>query len=502
MSWLLFYVYQTILLSNAYLDRDLGHSPTRDNEMVPVIAIVGRPNVGKSTLFNILTLTRDALVADFPGLTRDRQYGTLELEETNAIVIDTGGLLGDEGNLSSLMNSQVDTAIDECNLILFMVDAKAGLMEHDKKILKSLRNTDKPILVLVNKIDGQDEDVALLDFYQMGIEHMMPIAAVHKRNIGELRDKLKHYCDELISEEQEQESLLDSKGPNLAIIGRPNVGKSTLVNRLLGEDRVLAYDMPGTTRDSICLPLEWDGKDYTLVDTAGVRRRAKVSESIEKFSVIKTLQAIDRSQVCVLLVDAQEGLTDQDMHLLGLITNNARAVVIALNKWDHLSDERKVEIKTEFARRMTAFTWVPLVYISALHGSGLTDLMERVDLVYDAATKEIDTNQLTDVLKEAYKAHQPALIQGRLTKLKYAHSGGRNPQRIIIHGRRTEALLPAYIKYLENQFRSAFNLRGAPIVLQFISSKNPYKVTKKKNRSSTRNRRHNAFDTTPRKKKW
>ncbi|VAW34039.1 GTP-binding protein EngA [hydrothermal vent metagenome] len=470
--------------------------------MIPVIAIVGRPNVGKSTLFNVLTHTRDALVADFAGLTRDRQYGTLELEESNAIVIDTGGLLGDEGDLSELMNSQVATAISESNLILFIVDAKAGLMDDDKTILQSLRNTNKPILLLVNKIDGQDENVAMLDFHQMGIETIIPIATAHKRNIGYLREELMRYCNELITKDEEQELAQDSKGPNMAVIGRPNVGKSTLVNRLLGENRVLAYDLPGTTRDSICLPLEWDGKDYTLVDTAGVRRRGKVTAGVEKFSVIKTLQAIDRSQVCVLLMDAQEGITDQDMHLLGLITNNARAVVIGLNKWDHLSEEHKTTIKSEFARRMSAFPWVPLVYISALHGSGLTDLMDRVDLVYESATKELETNQLTDVLKQAFKAHQPALIQGRLTKLKYAHSGGRNPQRIIIHGTRTDALLPAYIKYLEKQFRNAFNLRGAPIVLQFKSSKNPYKVRKVKNRSSTANRRHNAFDTTPRKRKW
>ena len=468
--------------------------------MVPVIAIVGRPNVGKSTLFNMLTYTRDALVADFPGLTRDRQYGYIELEEKNAILIDTGGLLGDEGNLSELMNSQVTSAIDESNLILFMVDAKAGLMDDDKKILKNLRSSKKPILLLVNKIDGNDEDMALLDFYQLGVESIMPIAAVHKRNIGHLRESLESFCDELIIEDKEQESLLDTKGPNVAIIGRPNVGKSTLVNRLLGEERVLAYDMPGTTRDSICLPLVWDDKDYTLVDTAGVRRRAKVDDTVEKFSVIKTLQAIDRSQVCVLLVDATEGMTDQDVHLLGLIVNNARAVVVALNKWDHLTEEHKITVKTEFARKMSAFSWVPLVYTSALHGSGLSDLMDRVDLVYESATKEIDTNQLTDVLKEAYKGHQPALIQGRLTKLKYAHSGGRNPQRIVVHGTRTDALLPAYIKYLENQFREAFNLRGAPIIMQFRSSKNPFKVNKVKNRSSKKNRRHVKVDT--RSKKW
>ncbi len=468
--------------------------------MIPVIAIVGRPNVGKSTLFNVLTYTRDALVADLPGLTRDRQYGYLQLEEENAIIIDTGGLLGDEGNLSELMNSQVTAAIDESNLILFIVDAKAGLMDDDKRILESLRHTEKPILMLVNKIDGKDEDIALLDFYQLGVENIFPIAAVHKRNIGELREQLETFCHELIVEDTQQEALLDSKGPNVAIIGRPNVGKSTLVNRLLGEDRVLAFDMPGTTRDSISLPLEWDGKDYTLVDTAGVRRRAKVDDAVEKFSIVKTLQAIDRSQVCVLMVDAQEGLTDQDVHLLGLIVNNARAVVIALNKWDYLDEEYKAEVKTEFSRKMTAFSWVPLVYTSALHGSGLSDLMDRVDLVYESATKEIDTNQLTDVLKEAYKGHQPALIQGRLTKLKYAHSGGRNPQRIVIHGTRTDALLPAYIKYLENQFRAAFNLRGAPIVLQFRSSKNPFKVRKVKNRSSKKNRRHVKVDT--RSKKW
>ena len=461
--------------------------------MIPVISIVGRPNVGKSTLFNILTHSRDALVADFPGLTRDRQYGVLEFEESTAILIDTGGLLGDEGDLSELMNSQVTDALEESHLILFIVDAKAGLMENDKTIYASLRNTNKPVILLVNKIDGQDEDVATLDFYQLGIETIMPIAAAHRRNVGQLREDLEELCKKLIIVDDEHQSQLDTKGPNVAIIGRPNVGKSTLVNRLLGEERVLAFDMPGTTRDSIALPLEWDGKDYTLVDTAGVRRRAKISESIEKFSIVKTLQAIDRSQVCVLLMDAQIGITDQDMHLLGLINNNARAIVIALNKWDHLSEEHKITVKTEFSRKMAAFSWVPLVYISALHGSGLSDLMERVDLVYESATKELETNQLTDVLKQAYQAHQPTLVQGRLTKLKYAHAGGQNPQRIVIHGRRTEALSAAYKKYLEKQFRAAFNLRGAPVVLQFKNSDNPYKVRKVKNRSNKTNRRHSTF---------
>ncbi len=470
--------------------------------MLPVIAIVGRPNVGKSTLFNMLTHTRAALVADFPGLTRDRQYGMLQLEETDAILIDTGGLLGDEGNLSELMNSQVTAAVDEAHFILFMVDAKAGLMEHDKKIMQSLRHSRKPIILLVNKIDGQDESLVLLDFYQLGTEEMLAIAAVHKRNLGYLREKLETFCQKAIDQEQSQQDQIETKGPNVAIIGRPNVGKSTLVNRLLGENRVLAFDMPGTTRDSISLPCQWDDKDYTLVDTAGVRRKAKIGEGIEKFSVIKTLQAIDKSQVCVLLMDAVEGITDQDMHLLGLINKNARAIVIALNKWDHLDEDYKKTVKSEFSRKMSAFSWVPLVYISALHGSGLSDLMDRVDLVYESATKELDTNQLTDVLKEAFKAHQPALIHGRLSKLKYAHSGGQNPQRIVIHGRRTDALQEAYKKYLENQFRKAFNLRGAPIVLQFRSSKNPYQVRKVKNRKSTKNRRHNAFDTTPRKRKW
>ena len=458
--------------------------------MVPVIALVGRPNVGKSTLFNILTNTRDALVADFPGLTRDRQYGTFQVNNSNAILVDTGGLLGDEGNLSELMNSQVETAISESDLILFLVDAKSGLMDNDKKILQSLRNTNKPVFLLVNKIDGQDEDLAVVDFYQLGLEEILPIAAVHKRNIATLKFKIEEFCQSLEKEDSEQDMIPETKGPNLAIIGRPNVGKSTLVNRLLGEDRVLAFDMPGTTRDTISLPLAWDGKDYTLVDTAGVRKRSKVGEGIEKFSVIKTLQAIDKSQVCVLLVDAQEGLTDQDMHLLGLINNNARAVVIALNKWDHLSEEHKNNIKSEFARRMTAFQWVPLVYISALHGSGLSELMDRVDLVYEAATKVLETNQLTEVLKESFKAHQPPLVHGRLTKLKYAHAGGQNPQRIVIHGTRTDVLKPAYIKYLEKQFRTAFNLRGAPIILQFKSGDNPYKDAGKRKQPNKTPRRH------------
>lgn len=444
--------------------------------MSPIVAIVGRPNVGKSTLFNALTQTRDALVADWPGLTRDRQYGQMALPDFQATLIDTGGMLGDEGELTELMDQQIMQAIEEAHLVLFVVSARDGLVGDDERILERIRTAEKPIILLANKAEGQVNEMALAEFYQLGVSDALAVSSAHRKGLPELIGELNTFFKSHQAQFQPEE--IQDHGPKIAIIGRPNVGKSTLVNRLLREDRVLAYDMPGTTRDSIALPLIWDDMPYTLIDTAGVRRRSKVGEGIEKFSILKTIESIKLAQICVVMMDATEGITDQDLHLLGLAVHHAKPVILVINKWDHLSDEHRAYVKEKIHLKMQAFEWVPLLYISALHGSGLRVLMERVDLLMDQADQELSANQLTNVLSEAYKAHQPPLIQGLSSQLKFAHSGGKHPMRIVIHGKRTSHLPDSYKRYLENTFRKAFDLKGVPIVMQFRDGKNPYKDKK------------------------
>ncbi len=454
--------------------------------MSAVITIVGRPNVGKSTLFNTLTESRDALVADLPGLTRDRQYGEINLGEITATLVDTGGMLGDEGELTELMDEQIMQAVEEADLLLFVVSAKDGLVGDDEKILYRIRPYSKPVWLLANKAESKDPDMALADFYQLGIETLYAISTAHRRGISELKNQLTNF----LSENHKQPSTHEDFGPALAVIGRPNVGKSTLVNRLLGENRVLAYDLPGTTRDSIRLPLEWEEDRYTLIDTAGVRRRAKVGEGVEKFSIIKTIDAIKQAQVCLLLIDANENITDQDMHLIGLAVYHAKPVLLVINKWDHLSDDHKQQVKSRLNHKLQAFQWLPRVYTSALHGSGLRHVMELVALLLERANMELTANQLTNVLNEAYKAHQPPLVQGLSSQLKYAHPGGHHPMRIIIHGKRVNKLPDSYKRYLENTFRDAFDLKGIPLVLQFKAGRNPY-ANKNKNKSDPSRRGKN-----------
>ncbi len=440
------------------------------------VAIIGRPNVGKSTLFNALTRTRDALVADEPGVTRDRQYGRFQLDGLPVDLVDTGGMYGDEGALTELMEQQIAMALEEADVLLFMVDARAGLLADDHQVLERIRGLAKPVILLANKAEGLENTLALADFYQLGIQDMISISAAHRKGLLHLQDKLRDFL-RLEAGETEAATALDH-GPKVAIIGKPNVGKSTLVNRLLRAERVVAYDLPGTTRDSIELPLVWDDKPYTLIDTAGVRRKARVGEGLEKFSILKTIQSIELAHICAVLIDATEGITDQDMHLLGLVVSRAKPVILVVNKWDHLSVEHKAQVKVQLQRKMLAFDWVPLLFISALHGSGLRVLMERVDLLMERASLKLVTNQLTDVLKDAFDAHQPPMVQGKTSQLKYAHSGGNHPLRIVIHGNRTGRLPLSYKKYLENTFRNAFNLKGVPILLQFKDSTNPYEGRK------------------------
>lgn len=467
--------------------------------MVPVVALVGRPNVGKSTLFNRLTRTRDALVADFPGLTRDRKYGRAETEGREYIVIDTGGIDGTEDGVETLMAEQSLQAIEEADVVLFMVDARAGLMPADKAIAKHLRSREKPTFLVANKTDGLDPDQAVVDFYALGLGEIHPIAASHGRGVTSLLEQVllpwmddvdpqepvdedAAYWAALAAEEAGEESAEEPEDDfdpqslpiKLAIVGRPNVGKSTLTNRILGEDRVVVYDMPGTTRDSIYIPMQRDERDYVLIDTAGVRKRGKITDTVEKFSVIKTLQAIEDANVVLLVIDAREGISDQDLSLLGFILNSGRSLVIVVNKWDGLSQEVKEQVKETLDFRLGFIDFARVHFISALHGSGVGNLFESVREAYDSSTRRVSTAMLTRIMTMAVDDHQPPLVRGRRVKLKYAHAGGYNPPIVVIHGNQVKDLPDSYKRYLMNYFRKSLDVMGTPIRIQFKEGDNPY----------------------------
>ena len=446
--------------------------------MLPVVAIVGRPNVGKSTLFNALTRTRDALVADIPGVTRDRQYGISDVGDTQCVLIDTGGLVGQAEGIDYLTAKQVHQAIDESELVLLVVSAREGLTTEDEEISKLLRQHDRPVLLIGNKTDGTDPDVALAEFAALGIGPALAVAASHRRGMSALMDEVAVLLPP--TDEPETSTEEDRDRLRLAIVGRPNVGKSTLVNRMLGEERVMAFDQPGTTRDSISSFMERDGVKYELIDTAGVRRRSRVTEVVEKFSVIKALQAIDRAHVVVLMLDATEGITDQDTTLLGHILQQGRALVIVLNKWDGMTKDDRKQVLSEMDRRLQFVPWARQLRISALHGSGLKELIKAVREAWRSATIDMPTPELTRILQKAWEAHQPPMSQGRSSRLRFAHAGGNLPPRIIIHGNRTDAIPASYKRYLENVFIRHFKLRGTPLQIEFRSGDNPYKDKKNK----------------------
>ncbi|MCW8925920.1 MAG: ribosome biogenesis GTPase Der [Xanthomonadales bacterium] len=446
--------------------------------MLPVVAIVGRPNVGKSTLFNALTRTRDALVVDMPGVTRDRQYGISDVGETQCVLIDTGGLVGQAEGIDYLTARQVHQAIEESQLVLFVVSAKEGLTSEDEEISQLLRQHDRPVLLIGNKTDGTDPDVSLAEFAALGMGSALAVAASHRRGMSALMEQVTTLLPPTADTGDEADP--DEDRLRLAIVGRPNVGKSTLVNRMLGEERVMAYDLPGTTRDSISSFMERDGLKYELIDTAGVRRRAKVTDAVEKFSVIKALQAIDRAHVVVLMLDAGEGITDQDTTLLGHILQQGKALVIALNKWDGMAEDERKAVMSEMDRRLQYVTWARQVLLSALHGSGLKELTNAVREAWRSATIDMPTPELTRVLQKAWEAHQPPMSQGRSSRLRFAHSGGNLPPRIIIHGNRTDTIPASYKRYLENVFIKHFKLRGTPLQIEFRSGDNPYKDKKNK----------------------
>ena len=448
--------------------------------MRPVIALVGRPNVGKSTLFNRLTRTRDALVVDQPGMTRDRKYGDGKLGEQSFIVIDTGGLSGETEGLDGLMAAQSWLAVEEANIILFLTDAHDGLTVMDQDIAKRLRNTGKDVILVVNKIDGLHEEVITAEFFALGLGQPHPIAASQGRGVTALIEST------LADLPPPEDMLGEIAGIKIAIVGRPNVGKSTLVNRILGEERVVAYDMPGTTRDSIYLPFERDDQKYTIIDTAGVRKRGKVHEIAEKYSVIKALQAIQDANVVIMVLDAQDTISEQDVTLLGYIMDAGRALVIAINKWDGLEDEQKEKIKTELDYKLPFLTFAKKKYVSALHGTGVGDLFGYVQTAYNSAMAEFSTPKLTQLLEYLVQQHQPPIVGGHRIKLRYAHQGGKNPPIIVIHGNKTKDVPASYKRYLFNAFLKRLNLHGTPIQIEFKTGENPFKDRKNKNNLTRR----------------
>ncbi len=459
--------------------------------MLPVVALVGRPNVGKSTLFNRLTNTRDALVADFPGLTRDRKYGQATYEQKQFIVVDTGGITGDEEGIDAEMAQQSLRAIDEADVVLFLVDARAGLLPADIGIADHLRKVNKKLFLVANKVDGIDGDSESADFYTLGLGNVHQIAAAHGRGVTQLlEDALlplaEDFPDMQVQPKAEQEELdaeeqlerLKNLPIKLAIVGKPNVGKSTLTNRILGEDRVVVYDLPGTTRDSVFIPLERDDREYILIDTAGVRRRKRVADAVEKFSIVKTLQAIEEANVVLMVIDAREGLADQDLSLLGYVLNSGRSLVVAVNKWDGLSTDIKDEIKRELDRRLGFIDFARLHFISALHGSGVGNLFESVIEAYDSATQRVGTAMLTQIMEMAQAEHQPPMVRGRRVKMKYAHAGGYNPPVIVIHGNQVNDLPGSYKRYLMNYYRKSLKVMGTPIKIEFREGANPFEGKK------------------------
>ena len=445
--------------------------------MLPVIALVGRPNVGKSTLFNRLTRTRDAIVASYSGLTRDRQYGTGKIGDFDYVVVDTGGLTGDDEGIDGPMGAQSRAAIEEADLVLFIVDAKDGRAAGDEDIAKMLRQKEIPTILVANKIDGQNPDFVGAEFFALGLGAPEFISASNGNGVRQMMNedvgpRLSALPSDFVPPE--------SSGIKMAVVGRPNVGKSTLVNRLLGEDRVVVYDEAGTTRDSIYIPYERDGKPYTIIDTAGVRRRGKVTEKIETFSIIKTLDAISDANVAILMIDAHEGLVEQDLHLLGHVLDAGRALVIAINKWDGTSQDQKDTIRRELDRRLTFADFAKTHFISALHGSGVGNLYDSIHQAYASATLKVPTSRLNEILERALFEHQPPLVNGRRIKLRYAHLGGSNPPVIVVHGNQTESVPASYKRYLMHCFIDALSLKGTPLRMEFRTGENPFKGRKNK----------------------
>ncbi|MGY0652699.1 ribosome biogenesis GTPase Der [Luteimonas sp. A537] len=449
--------------------------------MLPLIALVGRPNVGKSTLFNALTRTRDALVHDQPGVTRDRHYGVCRIDEERPFaLVDTGGIADGgvhllTGNLAGATARQARAGADEADLVLFVVDGREGPSTVDDEILAWLRKSARPTFLVVNKTDGMDARAAVAEFAHYGFKDVLAISSAHRQGIDDLVDEIRAR----LPEEGEAEAPDDDpKRIRLAFIGRPNVGKSTLVNRILGEERMIASDIAGTTRDSIAADLERDGRLYQLVDTAGIRRKSRVDEAVETFSIIKTLQSIEQCQVAVVLIDAREGVTDQDASVLGAVLDAGRALVVAVNKWDGLDTYQREQVEALLSRKLAFVPWAEAVRISALHGSGLRELFAAVHRAHASATRTFSTAEVTRAIEMAAESNPPPVVRGHAAKLRFAHPGGDTPPTIVVHGTRLRTLPDSYRRYLENFFRKRFKLVGTPVRFVFREGENPYKDRK------------------------
>ncbi len=444
--------------------------------MKPVIAIVGRPNVGKSTLFNRLTRSRDALVADLPGLTRDRHYGEGRMGERPFLAIDTGGFepVAKEGIMHE-MAKQTRQAVAEADMVIFLVDGRQGITPHDKTITDFLRKSGRAVMLVVNKAEGMKYSAVTADFYELGLGDPYVISAAH--GVG-VMDLLEEALDLALKQQPPVDDALvvanTGKQIKIAIVGRPNVGKSTLVNTLLGEERVIAFDMPGTTRDAIEIPFERDGRHYVLIDTAGIRRRGKVFEAIEKFSVVKTLQAISEANVVLLLLDAHQDISEQDAHIAGFVLESGRALVVGVNKWDGLISERRDEIKIDIERKLNFLSFAKFHFISALKATGVDQLMKSINSAYAAAMSDLSTPKLTRALIEAVEHQQPRRKGSIRPKLRYAHQGGMNPPIVVIHGNALDSIDDNYKRYLEKHFRETFSLVGTPLRIELRSNKNPF----------------------------
>jgi len=441
--------------------------------MSAIIAIVGRPNVGKSTLFNRITHSRNALVADRPGVTRDRQYGYGHHGERSFVLIDTGGLeqeSGSEINMSSRVSEQSMRAMEEADAVLWLVDGRSGLTTADEVLAEQLRPQSSNLFLVVNKTEGLDIAMVCAEFHALGVGQPLAISANRGDGIDALLDEVLQHLPV-----SDSESILQEDGLRIGIIGRPNVGKSTLVNRMLGEERMLTFDEPGTTRDSIAVPFERRDKHYVLIDTAGVRRRARVTDLVEKYSVIKTLKAVDMAQIVVIVIDAHEALTDQDLNLLGIAADSGKSLVIAINKWDGMEDDQKDMIKSQLDRKLDFVEYASHQFISALHGTGVGKLFELLDKIGKSQATRVKSSMVTDLLHSLVEAHPPPLVRGRRIKLRYAHIGGHNPLRIIVHGNQTEHVPNNYRRYLSNKLRQRLKLIGTPVVIEFKHGDNPFK---------------------------
>jgi GTP-binding protein len=444
--------------------------------MIPVIAIVGRPNAGKSTLFNRITRTRNALVADRPGVTRDRNYGFASHNGRSFILIDTGGLDDYEAenpSIAKLVSEQSLQAIREADAVIWLVDGKSGLLPADEILAAKLRVLKPELFVLVNKTEGMDPHIASNEFHALGLGRPWPVSAVRGDGVDQV-------LDSILARFPQTEAMPESGpgGLRISVIGRPNVGKSTLINRMLGEDRLLTFDQPGTTRDSITVPFERMGKKYELVDTAGVRRRSHLEDPLEKSSVIKSLQALESSDVIIAVVDASEALTDQDLHLLGLTMDSGKPLIIAVNKWDHLSTDQRELIRKQLDRKLAFIDYASIHFISALHGSGVGKLFITLDKIGRNIAIQVKSSRVTEILESAVAAHSPPLVKGRRIKLRYAHIGGHSPLRIIVHGNQTESVPANYARYLSTYFRNKLGLVATPVMVEFKHGENPFKGKK------------------------